>query len=240
MNDMPLPATNVLMIVGSLRERSLNRQLAEHAAGLLDRHVQVSFLDYADLPPMNQDDEVPADPAVQRVRDAVEAADGIWIVSAEYNHGIPGMLKNLIDWLSRPVYEDGASAIEGKIVTYSAAAGSSRARFVLDALKTTLDFVKARTVDVMPTGVALDRAAYTTDTLALSPASQRSMQLQADLLLMYLGYDARRMRTARDIDRAWNEAWETDRWNACETVDPFDACDIEDAYAIPHVWKPAA
>ena len=54
---------------------------------------------------MNQDIEHPAPEAVMRVREAVREADGLWLFSPEYNHAIPGPLKNLIDWLSRPVSE---------------------------------------------------------------------------------------------------------------------------------------
>ena len=52
---------------------------------------------------MNQDIEYPAPEAVKRVRDAVKSADGIWFFTPEYNHFFSGVLKNLIDWLSRPV-----------------------------------------------------------------------------------------------------------------------------------------
>ncbi len=178
---------SVLMIVGSLRARSLNRQLAECAAASLRGCVRVSFLDYADLPHMNQDVEIPVLKPVQRVRDAVAAADGLWIVTPEYNHGLPGVLKNLLDWLSRPAYADGTSVMRGKPVTYSGAAGSSQARYAFASLWTTLDFMGADVVDVMPTGVLLDRRAYPTDRLVLAERDRESLELQANLLLMCMG-----------------------------------------------------
>ncbi|WP_206214735.1 MULTISPECIES: NADPH-dependent FMN reductase [unclassified Adlercreutzia] len=178
---------SVLMVVGSLRARSLNRQLAERAAAVLRGCVRVSFLEYADLPHMNQDVEVPVPEPVQRVRDAVEAADGLWIVTPEYNHGLPGVLKNLLDWLSRPVYADGTSVMRGKPVTYSGAAGSSQARYAFASLWTTLDFMGADVIDVMPTGVLLDRRAYSTDRLVLAERDRESLELQANLLLMHMG-----------------------------------------------------
>ena len=93
----------VLLIVGSLRKESFNLQLAKLAAEMLKDKVQVSILHYADLPFMNQDIEFPTPESVARVRQEVLAADGIWIFSPEYNYQIPGVLKNLLDWLSRPL-----------------------------------------------------------------------------------------------------------------------------------------
>lgn len=180
-------AHSVLMVVGSLRAKSLNRQLAEYAASALRGCVRVSFLDYADVPPMNQDAEIPVPTSVQRVRDAVAAADGLWIVTPEYNHGVPGVLKNLLDWLSRPAFADGTSVMRGKPVTYSGAAGSSGARYAFAALFTTLEFMEMDVVDIMPTGVMLDRRAFATDRLILSDRDRESIELQANLLLMHMG-----------------------------------------------------
>ena len=89
----------VLLIVGSLRKESFNLQLAKLAEEMLKDKVQVSILYYADLPFMNQDIEFPTPESVVRVRQEVLAADGIWIFSPEYNYQIPGVLKNLLDWL---------------------------------------------------------------------------------------------------------------------------------------------
>lgn len=93
----------VLIIVGSSRKESLNLQLARMAEEILKDGVQASYLNFVDLPFMNQDIEFPAPESVARVRQAVLAADGIWIFTPEYNYQIPGVLKNLLDWLSRPL-----------------------------------------------------------------------------------------------------------------------------------------
>ena len=92
----------ISIIVGSLRKGSLNRQLAQHAARFLEEQgAAVEWLEYSDLPYMNQDIEYPAPAAVVRVRQQVAQAQGLWFFVPEYNHGIPGPLKNLLDWLSR-------------------------------------------------------------------------------------------------------------------------------------------
>ena len=93
----------VLMIVGSLRKDSFNLQLAKVAEEILKGQAEVRYLHYADMPFMNQDIEFPTPERVARVRQEVLAADGIWIFSPEYNYQIPGVLKNLLDWLSRPL-----------------------------------------------------------------------------------------------------------------------------------------
>lgn len=95
----------LLAIAGSLRENSYNRQLAEAAGALMrEKHPEVGYgiLRWEDVPFMNQDIEHPAPEAVTRVREAVRETDGLWLFSPEYNHAIPGPLKNLLDWLSRP------------------------------------------------------------------------------------------------------------------------------------------
>jgi chromate reductase, NAD(P)H dehydrogenase (quinone) len=95
----------ILAIVGSLRRDSFNKQLALIAGELVKDSADFSLLTYDDVPLLNQDHEYPAPVAVRRVREAVKAADGIWFFTPEYNHTFPGVLKNLIDWLSRPVSE---------------------------------------------------------------------------------------------------------------------------------------
>ena len=82
-------------------------QMARLAAVLLREKAEVSFLDYADIPYRNQDMEFPTPGEILRVRDEVSKADGIWIFTPEYNHSYPGGLKNLLDWLSRPVKKGG-------------------------------------------------------------------------------------------------------------------------------------
>lgn len=93
----------VLLIVGSMREKSFNMQLARQAAELLRGKAEVSFLEYAEIPSMNQDIEFPVPEEIAWVRDEVRAADGVWIITPEYNYSYPGVLKNLLDWLSRPI-----------------------------------------------------------------------------------------------------------------------------------------
>lgn len=104
----------ILAIVGSLRKESLNRQLALIAKEIAGDRADIELLEYQDVPLMNEDIEFPPPDSVKRVREAVKAADGIWFFSPEYNHFFSGVLKNLIDWLSRPISDEEPQVLDGK------------------------------------------------------------------------------------------------------------------------------
>jgi chromate reductase, NAD(P)H dehydrogenase (quinone) len=94
----------ILALGGSLREASLNRALL-HEAAALSPDLDLGLVDVAGaLPLFNQDilDRDGPPPDVMTLKDALRAADGLLIATPEYNWGIPGFLKNAIDWASRP------------------------------------------------------------------------------------------------------------------------------------------
>ncbi len=178
------PEKSVLFICGSLREKSLNRQMGEYVAKLLQGKAKVRWLAYADLPYMNQDIEFPAPAPVRRVREEVMAADALWVFSPEYNHGIPGALKNCLDWLSRPL-EPGSqeTALKGRPTLFSCAGGGAKARYCAADLAETLSFTQTDLVETVHTQVALTHQDYTTDELVLAPAEETALQAQAWALL---------------------------------------------------------
>lgn len=93
----------ILVVPGSLRASSLHLGLARAAAELAPSGVQVDIQDLRGIPLFDGDlTEIP--PAVDAFRGAVEAADGVLFASPEYNFSISGVLKNAIDWGSRPAY----------------------------------------------------------------------------------------------------------------------------------------
>ena len=104
---------NVLALVGSLRAASVNRQIAEVARANAPDGISVAVYDsLGDVPFYNEDiDRADAPVAAQNLRAAVAAADAVLVVTPEYNGSIPGVLKNAIDWLSRPF---GNSALKDK------------------------------------------------------------------------------------------------------------------------------
>ena len=111
--EFPILSTTILTLVGSLRAGSINRQLAEAAAAGAPEGVEVKLFEgLGDIPFYNEDIDVEGHvpEAAQSLRDAAAAADGLLLISPEYNGTMPAVLKNAIDWLSRPF---GAGAISG-------------------------------------------------------------------------------------------------------------------------------
>ncbi|RAV14678.1 FMN reductase [Mycolicibacterium sp. GF69] len=103
----------VLVLLGSLRAASINRQLAELAVESAPDGVRLELFDrLGELPFYNEDIDTAdvAEPVVA-LRGAAADADAALVVTPEYNGSVPGVLKNAIDWLSRPF---GDSALKGK------------------------------------------------------------------------------------------------------------------------------
>jgi NAD(P)H-dependent FMN reductase len=114
---------NVLVLVGSLRAASVNRQLAELAVESAPDGVRLQLFDrLGELPFYNEDiDDENVPDAVVALREAAGDADAALVVTPEYNGSTPGVLKNAIDWLSRPF---GDGALKGKpMAVVGAAAG---------------------------------------------------------------------------------------------------------------------
>lgn len=180
----------ILAIVGSLRKDSFNRQLALIAKAAVGERAQFELLEYADLPPMNEDDEFPAPEAVARAREAVKSADGIWFFTPEYNHFFPGVLKNLIDWLSRPVSGTEPQVLAGKPAAVSGISpGMGGTVCAQDHLVTLLSLLNMRIMNVprltIPNaGQQLDE----NDRLVLS-SSAKYLNRQADAFIKFIGQE---------------------------------------------------
>ena len=123
----------IVGISGSLRRASFNtsllKVLAERAAPSID--IQVVTLE--DIPLYNEDlDRDPEIPEVAAFKKLIAESDGVLITTPEYNHGVPGVLKNALDWASRPVFE---SCFKNKPVTIfsssKAFTGGVRAQYQL-------------------------------------------------------------------------------------------------------------
>ena len=179
----------ILFISGSLRKESYNTQLMAMAADILSKDFSCSFLDYRDIPFMNQDIEYPAPDSIQHVRKDVLDADGIWIFSPEYNYSIPGVLKNLLDWLSRPLVKgdpERRTAMTGKAVTLSGAGGRSGASNARKRLSELLLFMKARQMEGEETSVALTPEEFSSDTVAFSDELLAKLGDQAERFLKFI------------------------------------------------------
>jgi chromate reductase len=102
----------VLGFAGSLRAASYNRMLLRAAVELAPAGMEIEVFDIGGIPLFNEDVEaVGTPPAVEAFREAIRRADALLIATPEYNHGVPGVLKNAVDWASRPPR---TSALAGK------------------------------------------------------------------------------------------------------------------------------
>ena len=122
----------ILGIAGSLRKQSYNRAALHAAQQLVPEGVKIETFELDGIPGFNQDHEANLPEKVVLLKSRIRAADAILLVTPEYNYSIPGVLKNAIDWASRPY---GDSAWNGKAVAVMGASpgatGTARAQYHL-------------------------------------------------------------------------------------------------------------
>jgi chromate reductase len=112
-----MTAHRVGYIIGSLSTESINRTLAKSLIRLAPKNLAFVEIPIRDLPLYNRDFDADYPPAGRQLKDAIAAVDAVLFVTPEYNRGIPGCLKNAIDWASRPYgtnsFADKPSAVIG-------------------------------------------------------------------------------------------------------------------------------
>lgn len=160
---------HVLGFAGSLRKGSYNRAALGAAGELLPEGMTLEIFDISEIPLYNADLEAEGIPApVQAFKDRIAAADALLIATPECNYSFPGVLKNAIDWASRP---PGASPLQGKPVAIMGASpgimGTVRAQFHLRQVCVFSDMHVLRKPEVY-IGRAVERSTRT----AASPTSQ--------------------------------------------------------------------
>lgn len=177
----------ILMIVGSFRKKSFNQQLANRIIEVIGDRAEVSFLDYRNLAFVNQDEEFPPSAELTRIRKEVDGADALWIVTPEYNFSYPGVVKNLMDWLSRPVvagdYEH--TSIGGKLVTISGASGRSAAGGSRKKLTELLGLINAKVMSEQ-TGISMRGDSFGSDVLHLTPEDEANIKTQVEAFLEFI------------------------------------------------------
>jgi chromate reductase len=118
---MSASSIHILGIAGSLRRASVNRGLLRTASEKLPAEVALEIYDLSDIPLYNGDVEAAGTPkSVLDFKQHIGAADALLIATPEYNYSIPGVLKNAIDWASRP---PASSPLSGKPVAIMGAGG---------------------------------------------------------------------------------------------------------------------
>ena len=123
---------HILGFAGSLRKQSYNRAILAAALEMVPGDAALELFDLEGIPPFNQDLELQPPEKVKEFKAKIRAADAILIATPEYNYSIPGVLKNAIDWASRPY---GDNAFDGKPVAMMGASvgmlGTARAQYDL-------------------------------------------------------------------------------------------------------------
>ncbi len=122
----------ILGFAGSLRKGSYNKMLLKAAQELIPENMEIEIFDLEGIPPFNQDLENSPHERLRAFKEKIQEADGLLIVTPEYNYSIPGVLKNAVDAASRPY---GTSPFGGKPVAIMSASigmlGGARAQYHL-------------------------------------------------------------------------------------------------------------
>ena len=174
----------VLGISGSLRRDSHNTRLLRAAGALLPPGAELEVWEgMKAVPPYDADDDAsaPRPPVLRALADAIAEADVVLFATPEYNHSVPGQLKNALDWLSRPL---ATSPLRGKpVAVVGASTGLFGAVWAQAKLRKVLGAIGARVIDrELPVGLADD--AFVDDGRLADPDQELAL---ADLLAELVG-----------------------------------------------------
>jgi len=140
----------ILGLVGSLRRASYNKALMRAAMTLKPEDVVIEVFDLEGIPPFNQDVEENPPEIVKKLKFTIREADALLIATPEYNYSVSGILKNAIDWASRPY---GDNSFKGKPVAIMSASvgslGGARAQYHLRQIVFALDMYPLNRPEVM-------------------------------------------------------------------------------------------
>ena len=126
------PRIDVLGISGSLRRGSFNTSVLREAARLAPADMAIELADISEIPLYNEDTYAQGfPPAVERLREQIRAADALLIATPEYNYSVPGVLKNVIDWVSRPPEQPFAGKPVALMGASAGRFGTARAQYHL-------------------------------------------------------------------------------------------------------------
>ena len=179
----------ILFIVGSHRKQSFNHQLAQQIIEMIQNRAETSVLSYHNVPFFNEDIEYPLPQSVAKVKEQVNNAHGLWIITPEYNGQVPGSLKNLLDWLSRPEEKGNwtkGSIIKNKAVMISSVAGKSAGVHVRTSLSSLLKAMRMNLIDDQGSGVALSNEHFASQILTISEKEKDLFEQQIQKFIQYL------------------------------------------------------
>jgi chromate reductase len=157
---------SIFAFAGSLRKNSYNKALLRAAVELAPEDAAILIFDLEGIPPFNQDLEQQPEDKVKEFKAGIRAADSILIATPEYKYSIPGVLKNAIDWGSRPF---GDNAFDGKPIALMGASigqlGTARAQYHLRQVLVTLNMYPLNRPEVLVSlaQTKIDEAGMVTD-----------------------------------------------------------------------------
>ena len=177
---------NVLGISGSLRRDSYNRALLEAAQAVAPPGMEINLFDLHAIPPYDGDVEAAGDPpAVSRLKGRIRDADALLIATPEYNYGIPGVLKNAIDWASRPPRE---SVLDAKpIAIMGASTGIGGTAEAQAQLRRVLMYPGAQTLPEPEVLISRARRKFDHDLRLTDEESLAAIAALLDALVMWAG-----------------------------------------------------
>ena len=121
--------------------------------------------------------------SLNTIRQQILDCDGIWVFTPEYNRSYPGLLKNLFDWLSRPMdisNPTNATAVQDKKITVSGAGGNNKTASCREKLNELLRFIKMDVMTEPQTGIALGKEAWTNGVFKLTDEQLSELKVQAE------------------------------------------------------------
>jgi chromate reductase, NAD(P)H dehydrogenase (quinone) len=176
----------VLGFAGSLRRGSYNRMLLRNAVDLAPDNIELEVFELDGIPPFNQDFEKDMPTRAKEFKSRVEAADAILIVTPEANYSIPGVLKNAIDWASRPYGDNSFKEKPAAIMSASISSfGGARAQYHLRQMMVFLEMHPVNRPEVM---VPFAAQAFDTEGRL---KDQKALDLVKDLLVALYSWTLR-------------------------------------------------
>jgi len=175
----------VLGFAGSLRKHSFNKSILAAAAESLPENTTLEIFDLGGIPPFNQDLEKQPPEKVREFKAKIRSADALLIATPEYNYSVPGVLKNAIDWGSRPY---GDNAFDDKPVALMGASvgtiGTARAQYHLRQTFVFLNMHPLNSPEVMVTSAheKVDKDGKVTD-----PKTREKIKELVERLVVWAG-----------------------------------------------------
>ena len=170
----------VLAICGSLRASSSNLGLIRMAQRLAPADIDIVHWDrLGEIPFYNEDLEAAPPSVVTEWRDAVTTADGLFMAAPEYNFGPTAVLKNAIDWVTRPL---GQHALRGKTISIVSSAGSTGGKHMIEQLSGILALLGNTVVSEPVVQIAKGADVISSDGLTTDPTIEDSIARRLGLL----------------------------------------------------------